>query len=91
MLAGQQLAGRTASCFIAPVQVQRILSGASACVEVWARLPRWRCAARAAALPGAITALELSCRVVLAVWPLIALLFGNMQKLGVGAGKENRG
>jgi predicted DCC family thiol-disulfide oxidoreductase YuxK len=69
----------------------QLLSGAAAFVEVWARLPRWRCAARAAALPGAITALELSYRVFLPVRPFIALLFGNMQKLGVRAGKENRG
>jgi hypothetical protein len=91
MLAGQQLVGRTASCFIAPIQVQRVLSGAAAFIEVWARLRRWRCAGRAATLPGVITALELSYRGFLPVRPFIALLFRNMQKLGVRAGQENRG
>jgi hypothetical protein len=36
----------------------RVLSGAAAFVEVWTRLPKWRWAARAASLPGAIPALD---------------------------------
>ena len=69
----------------------QLLSGAAAFIEVWARLPRWRWAARAAALPGAITALEFGYRVFLPVRPFIARLFGNTQKTSVRAGKENRG
>jgi predicted DCC family thiol-disulfide oxidoreductase YuxK len=68
-----------------------LLSGAAAFIEVWARLPRWRWAARAAALPGAITALEFGYRVFLPARPFIARLFGNTQKTSVRAGKENRG
>ena len=60
----------------------QILSGAAAFVEIWARLPRWRWAARAAALPGAMAALELGYRAFLPVRPLISRLFGTMQKLG---------
>lgn len=37
----------------------RVLSGAAAFVEAWTRLPRWRWAARATSLPGALIALEL--------------------------------
>jgi DCC1-like thiol-disulfide oxidoreductase len=36
----------------------QMLSGAAAFVEVWARLPGWQWAARAAALPGVMAALE---------------------------------
>ena len=63
----------------------QILSGAAAFVEVWARLPRWRWAARAAALPGAMAALELGYRFFLPVRPIISRLFGKMQKLGARA------
>ena len=69
----------------------QLLSGAAAFIAVWARLPRWRWAARAAALPGAITALEFGYRVFLPARPFIARLFGNTQKTSVRAGKENRG
>ena len=69
----------------------QLLSGAAAFIEVWARLPRWRWAARAAALPGAITALEFGYRVFLPARPFIARLFGNTQKTSVRAGKESRG
>lgn len=58
----------------------QILSGAAAFVEVWARLPRWQWAARAAALPGAMAALELGYRLFLPVRPVISRLFGKMQR-----------
>ena len=57
-------------------------SGAAAFVEVWARLPRWRWAARAAALPGAMAALEFGYGTFLPVRPFSSWLFGKMQKLG---------
>jgi predicted DCC family thiol-disulfide oxidoreductase YuxK len=68
----------------------QLLSGAVAFVEVWARLPRWRWAARAAEFPGAIAVLEFGYRVFLPVRPVIARLFGNMQKLGARVDKEYR-
>jgi len=59
-----------------------LLSGAAAFVEVWARLPRWRWAARAAAFPGVIAVLEFGYRLFLPVRPYISRLFGKMQKRG---------
>ena len=56
----------------------RVLSGAAAFVEVWTRLPRWRWAARAASLPGALTALEWGYRVFLPVRPFISHFFGRV-------------
>ncbi len=53
----------------------RLLSGAAAFVELWSRLPRWRWAARAAALPGAMTALEFGYRLFLPVRPVVSRLF----------------
>ena len=53
----------------------RVLSGAGAFVEVWTRLPRWRWAARAASLPGALIALELGYRAFLPVRPFISRFF----------------
>jgi predicted DCC family thiol-disulfide oxidoreductase YuxK len=61
---------------------EQILSEAAAFVEVWARLPRWRWAARAAALPGSMAALELGYSLFLPVRPVISRLFSKMQKLG---------
>jgi predicted DCC family thiol-disulfide oxidoreductase YuxK len=52
----------------------RVLSGAAAFVEVWTRLPQWRWAARAASLPGAITALEFGYRMFLPVRPFVSRL-----------------
>ena len=59
----------------------RVLSGAAAFVEVWTRLPKWRWAARAASLPGALAALELGYRMFLPVRPFIARVFGQVLKL----------
>jgi predicted DCC family thiol-disulfide oxidoreductase YuxK len=55
----------------------RVLSGAAAFVEVWTRLPKWRWAARAASLPGAMAALEFGYRMFLPVRPFVSLLFGR--------------
>jgi predicted DCC family thiol-disulfide oxidoreductase YuxK len=59
----------------------QLLSGAAAFVEVWSRLPRWRWAARATALPGAMTALEGGYRLFLPIRPFISRLFGKLQGL----------
>ena len=60
----------------------QLFSGAAAFVEVWARLPGWRLAARAAALPGAMAALEFGYRAFLPIRPLLSRLFGKMQRRG---------
>jgi len=54
----------------------RALSGAAAFVEVWARLPRWRWAARAASAPGVMAVLELGYAMFLPVRPPLSRLFG---------------
>ena len=59
----------------------RVLSGAAAFVEVWTRLPKWRWAAKAASLPGALAALELGYRMFLPVRPFISRVFGQVLKL----------
>lgn len=59
----------------------RLLSGATAFVEVWARLPRWRWAARAAAHPGMLALLELSYRLFLPARPALAVIFARTKRL----------
>ena len=59
----------------------RVLLGAAAFVEVWTRLPKWRWAARAVSLPGALAALELGYRIFLPVRPFISRVFGQVLKL----------
>jgi len=59
----------------------KILSGAAAFVEVWARLPNWRWAARAASLPGALAALELGYRMFLPIRPIISRVVGRILQL----------
>ena len=65
----------------------RVLSGAAAFVEIWTRLPKWRWAARAASLPGALIALELGYRVFLPIRPFISRLFGRVLQLQGFIGK----
>ncbi|GLR69005.1 hypothetical protein GCM10010909_36870 [Acidocella aquatica] len=55
-----------------------IVSGAAAFVEVWTRLPSWRWAARGAALPGVLAALELGYRMFLPLRPFISRIFGTV-------------
>jgi len=62
----------------------RVLSGAAAFVEVWSRLPRWRWAAHAAALPGVLMVLELGYRSFLPVRPFVSRLLGRILRLRAG-------
>ncbi len=68
----------------------RVLSGAAAFVAVWALLPGWRWAARAAAVPGAVTVLELGYRLFLPVRPYVSRLFGRLRGVAKGARRTNR-
>jgi predicted DCC family thiol-disulfide oxidoreductase YuxK len=68
----------------------RVLSGAAAFVEVWTRLPRWRWAARAASLPGALVALEWGYRFFLPLRPFISRLFGRVLRLQAVRGGAKR-
>jgi predicted DCC family thiol-disulfide oxidoreductase YuxK len=68
----------------------RVLAGAAAFVEVWTRLPRWRWAARAASLPGALIALELGYRIFLPVRPFLSRLFGRGLRLQAVIGGAKR-
>jgi predicted DCC family thiol-disulfide oxidoreductase YuxK len=68
----------------------RVLSGAAAFVEVWTRLPRWRWAASAASLPGALIALEWGYRFFLPVRPFISRFFGRALRLQAVIGGAKR-
>jgi predicted DCC family thiol-disulfide oxidoreductase YuxK len=68
----------------------RVLSGAAAFVEVWTRLPRWRWAARAASLPGALIVLEWGYRIFLRVRPVISHFFGRALRLRAAIGGAKR-
>jgi predicted DCC family thiol-disulfide oxidoreductase YuxK len=59
----------------------QLLSGAAAFVEVWARLPSWRWATRAAAFPGILAVIELSYRLFLPARPTLAMIFGRIKRL----------
>ncbi len=69
----------------------RLLSGAAAFVEIWTRLPKWRWAARAAALPGGLAALELGYRMFLPIRPFISYLLGRVLRLKAVANDARRG
>ena len=68
----------------------RVLSGAAAFVEVWARLPRWRWAASAASLPGALIVLEWGYRCFLPVRPFISRFFGRALRIQAVIGGAKR-
>jgi hypothetical protein len=55
-----------------------LIDGASAFVAVWASLPKWRWAARAATLPGAMRVLDMAYSVSLLVRPAISRVFGRL-------------
>ena len=57
----------------------RVVSGAAAFVEIWSRLPRWRWAAAAARLPGALAVLESGYRTFLRIRPFISRLLGRVR------------
>ena len=56
----------------------QLIDGASAFVAVWASLPKWRWAARAATLPGAMRVLDMAYSVSLLVRPAISRVFGRL-------------
>ena len=68
----------------------RVISGAEAFVEVWHRLPAWRRAARAASLPGVLTALEWGYRLFLLVRPFISSFFERVMRFRAAIGGTKR-
>lgn len=69
---------RTMARFHVRASDGRVLSGAAAFVEVWSRMPRWRWAARAAALPGVLAVLELGYRLFLPIRPFLSRFVGRI-------------
>ena len=59
------------------VEGGRTVSGAAAFVAVWRSLPRWRWAARLAAWPPVLAALEAGYRLFLPVRPMLSWLAGR--------------
>ncbi len=58
----------------------RLVSGAAAFVEVWKRLPQWRWASRAAAIPGMVALLETTYQLFLAARPHLVRLFAILSQ-----------
>jgi predicted DCC family thiol-disulfide oxidoreductase YuxK len=56
----------------------KLVSGAAAFVPIWRLLPRWRWAARIAALPGMMALLESGYRLFLTARPTLARIFGRV-------------
>jgi predicted DCC family thiol-disulfide oxidoreductase YuxK len=82
----------------------RLVTGAAAFVEVWKRLPQWRWAARATAIPGMVALLEATYQLFLAARPHLARLFailslnarreeipGDSQRVGIKRGRNGSG
>jgi predicted DCC family thiol-disulfide oxidoreductase YuxK len=67
-----------------------VLSGAAAFVEVLTCLPKWRWAARAALLPGALAVLDLVYRIFLPVRPFLSRIFGSVLRLQAFIGGAKR-
>ena len=57
-----------------------LLSGAAAFVAVWSTLPRWKWAARLAALPGIMMVLEIAYRLFLPVRPILSGLLSRFTR-----------
>jgi predicted DCC family thiol-disulfide oxidoreductase YuxK len=57
----------------------KLISGSAAFVEVWSRLPNWKWVAKVAALPGAISMLEICYKMFLPVRPVISRLFAKIR------------
>lgn len=57
-----------------------LLSGAAAFVAIWSTLPRWKWAARLAALPGILMLLEIAYRLFLPVRPILSSLLGRFTR-----------
>ena len=59
----------------------QLVSGAAAFASIWSQMPRWRWAARMAALPGVMALLEGSYRLFLPARPILAWTFRKFQTL----------
>jgi predicted DCC family thiol-disulfide oxidoreductase YuxK len=57
----------------------QLVSGAAAFVSIWSELPRWRWAARLAAIPGVMKLLEGGYRLFLPTRPALAWIFRKSQ------------
>jgi predicted DCC family thiol-disulfide oxidoreductase YuxK len=82
----------------------RLVSGAAAFVEVWKRLPQWRWAARATAIPGMVALMETTYQLFLIARPHLPRLFAilslrarreeirsDSQRVGIKRGRNGSG